>query len=70
MSTVVVIGGGPRPNAQIYAVSPVTLQSALIGNHVVGDPEAYEIREANDVLVHCQKLSHAVALLPLIQSGE
>lgn len=60
MSTVVVGGGGPRPQSRIVSV---TEMSSL-------DTTSYEIRDGHEVLACFSKLSHAQALLPLIQSGE
>lgn len=59
MSTVIVGGGGPRPNARV--VSVVESDGTISG---------YEIRDGGLVLVKCDKHSHANVLLPLIQSGE
>ena len=52
----IIIIGGPRPNAQIFSSTTT--------------PTTYLIVDNNEVLVVCEKLSHANALLPLIQSGE
>lgn len=62
MSVIIVIGGGPKPNAHI--VSVMNMPSA------VDDVPTYEIRDGSEVLAVFSKLSHASALLPLIQSGE
>ena len=59
----VIIGGGPRPTAQIYAVTPISNDGVL-------EPCFYEIRDGSEILVRCEKRSHADALLPLIRSGE
>lgn len=64
MSTPIVIGGGPRPTSNIYAISPISDNGEERGT------ETYEIRDGDEVLMRCRKLSHAVALLPLIRSGE
>lgn len=60
----VIIGGGPRPTSNIYAVAPVSDSGDVVA------AAAYEIRDGDEVLARCNKLSHAVALLPLIRSGE
>lgn len=60
----VIIGGGPRPGANIYSVSAVAEDGS--SSSVIG----FEIRDGDEILVRCRKLSHAIALLPLIRSGE
>lgn len=62
---VIIIGGGPRPTANIYAVSMVSNDPSKI------EPVAeYQIRDGDEVLLRVAKLSHAQALLPLIRSGD
>lgn len=61
MSTIIVIGGGPKPNARIVSVTDVsTLDPAV----------TYEIRDGRDVLADSPRLSYLQVLLPLIQAGE
>lgn len=64
MSTVIIGGGGPRPQARIVAVRE------LGENGQLADETSFEVRDGDSVLLRCTKLSHAKALLPLIQSGE
>lgn len=59
MSTVVIGGGGPRPQARIVSVYEED-----------GTLSSVEVRDGEEVLLRCAKLSHARALLPLIQSGD
>lgn len=59
MSTVIVGGGGPRPQARIVTV---TEEGAPLST--------YEIRDGDAILAWCPKRSHAEALLPLIQRGD
>lgn len=61
MSVIVVIGGGPRPNASLYTLSPVADSSAKT---------QYAIMDGNECLGVFEKQSYAEALLPLIQRGE
>jgi len=58
--SIVVIGGGPRPNARIVGMVEEEATS----------PNSYAIIDGNEVLAIFGKISHAKALLPLIQSGE
>lgn len=60
MSTIIVIGGGPKPNARVVSVSDVGPYSAI----------TYEIRDGDAIVATSPRLSHLQALLPLIQSGE
>lgn len=60
----VIIGGGPHPTSNIYAVSAVSDDGS------VSEPIGFEIRDGDEVLARFKKLSHAVAMLPLIRSGE
>jgi hypothetical protein len=62
----VIIGGGPRPRptSNIYAISSVSDDGSSIASL------CYEIRDGDEVIARCNMLSHAVALLPLIRSGE
>lgn len=64
MSTVI-IGGGPRPQARVVVVNDV----GQLGDLLTGTG-SYEIRDGLEVVASFAKLSHARALLPLIQSGE
>lgn len=57
--SVIVIGGGPHPQARIVVISELDSTS-----------QTYEIREGDEILGKSQSLSRAKALLPLIQSGE
>lgn len=62
--SVITIGGGPHPNATIFRVSK------MVYGAPANEPDTYEIRDGAQVLAVFEKLSHAQALLPLIQSGE
>ena len=57
---VIILDGGPHPNATIYSVSPVGASA----------PTVYEIRDGSEALFQCAKLSYLQAILPLVQSGE
>lgn len=61
---IIIIGGGPRPNATIYSVSRVSADPTK------DEPNIYEIRDGNEVLFQCRKLSYLQVLLPLVQSGD
>jgi hypothetical protein len=64
MSTVI-IGGGPRPQARIVAVSELDGAGTLLNS------VTFEIRDGAEVCMsNISKLSYARALLPLVQSGE
>ncbi len=64
ISTIIIIGGGPKPNARIVSVSEVGVTS-------VSDECTFEIRDGSDVLATgFRKLAHAQAMLPFIQSGD
>lgn len=60
MSTVVIGGGGPRPNARIVSIVEVD------GSGI----ETYEIRDGREVCGECRTLAQATVLLPVIQRGE
>ena len=62
----VIIGGGPRPGATIYAVSRIDQPN--VGSTIPS--QTWEIRDGEEVLAKFYKLSHAEAILPLIRSGE
>lgn len=63
--SIIVIGGGPHPQARIVAVSELDTSGNLLNG------VTFEIRDGAEVLLSgLAKLSHARALLPLIQSGE
>jgi hypothetical protein len=62
--SVISIGGGPRPQARIVTISE---QTDAPGNWTTWK---YAIVDGNEILATVCKLSHAQALLPLIQSGE
>lgn len=64
MSVIVVIGGGPRPNATLYTLSPVASSGEAAA------PTQYAIMDGNECLGVFEKQSYAEALLPLIQRGE
>lgn len=57
---VVIIGGGPHPNARVVGITE--LDCVL--------PQSFAIVDGKDVLAWGLRRSHAVALLPAIQSGE
>lgn len=64
MSTVI-IGGGPRPQARIVAVSELDASGASLNS------VTFEIRDGAEICMsNLLKLAYARALLPLIQSGE
>lgn len=65
MSTVVVGGGGPRPQARIVELVDVTEPNAgsTVGNK-------WAVFDGAECVATFGRLSHAKALLPLIQSGE
>lgn len=60
MSTIVIGGGGPRPQARVVAIVDVESPNAT----------TYEIRDGNKVCARCATKVQAQALLPLIQAGE
>lgn len=62
MSVIIIIGGGPRPNATLYTLSPVNTASP--------SPTQYAIMDGNECLGVFEKQSYAEAILPLIQRGE
>lgn len=62
--SIIVIGGGPHPQARIVGVTDIGQLNTTLENWT------YEIRDGDEILVKCAKLSHAQALLPLIQLGE
>lgn len=62
--SVIVIGGGPHPQARIVQIRELPAQQGAEYSE-----SAYEIRDGDVILAKCPKLSHAQALLPLIQSG-
>lgn len=61
MSVIIVIGGGPKPNARIVSIADVSTVDSTV---------SYEIRDGDAIVATSPKLSHLQALLPLIQSGE
>ena len=64
--SVIIIGGGPRPNASIYTLSPVPTSA---GDDAPCENK-YAIMDGTECLLVCNRKSYAEALLPLIQKGE
>ena len=64
MSTIIVIGGGPRPNASLYTLSPIPSSANTMA------VTQYAIMDGSEILGVFEKQSYAEALLPLIQKGE
>lgn len=62
MSTIIIIGAGPHPNARTVTVT-VTEDDGTSNT-------SYEVRDGDEVLGKCPRMSFARALLPLIQSGQ
>lgn len=60
MSTIIIIGAGPRPNARIVAVQEVDTPTV----------SSWEIRDGKEIVGEFEKVSFAKAMLPLIQSGQ
>lgn len=60
MSTIIIIGGGPHPNARIVALQEITSPSI----------SSWAIFDGGECLGTFERLSFAKAMLPLIQSGE
>jgi glutamate 5-kinase len=58
--SVIVIGGGPRPNARIVGI---------VEDDTVA-PGSFAIVDGNELVAIFAKRSHADALLPLIKSGD
>ncbi len=63
MSTVVVGGGGPRPNARVVTVTVSDVESS-------GSTTKVQIRDFDHICAECATVAQANALLPLIQRGE
>lgn len=63
MSTVVIGGGGPRPNARVFSVTTTDVAS--------GETETeFHIKDGARICSRSATLAQANALLPLIQAGE
>lgn len=62
MSTIIIIGAGPRPAARIVMVQEI--------DNPVGIPTSYAIFDGAECVGTFEKLSFAKAMLPLIQMGQ
>lgn len=62
--SVISIGGGPRPQArivQIYELGDGTTANTT---------PSFEIRDGREILAELKSLTHALALLKILQEGE
>lgn len=62
MSTIIIIGAGPHPQARIVTVT-VTEED---GTNTI----THEVWEGSECLGKFPRRSYAIAMLPLIQSGQ
>lgn len=65
MSTIIIIGGGPHPQARIVGIQEIP---STEGGQMPA--MTWAIFDGSECLATFGKLSHAKALLPLIQSGQ
>lgn len=62
MSTIIIIGAGPHPQARIVAIQEV--------DQPTGQVTSWGIMDGNEMLGTFEKLSYAKAMLPLLQMGQ
>lgn len=67
MSTIIIIGAGPHPNARIVGMQEVSQENTVTN---ISPTITWAIFDGLTCLGTFEKLSFAKAMLPLIQSGE
>lgn len=67
MSTIIIIGGGPHPNARIVGMQEVSQENTVTN---LSPTITWAIFDGVECLGTFERLSFAKAILPLIQSGQ
>lgn len=65
MSTIIIIGGGPHPQARIVALQEIQTTAGSVATTL-----NYAIFDGMECLGVFEKISYAQAILPLMQRGE